>query len=169
MSERITLLRRCDRRDQSEAPESLTGVSEAGNLLAMSKRSAREAIQRACEALRSHGRQVTADPAAIADAMASKQEATLRVPFLPEHVRYSASQRQQYSSWGWGTPSIDDALRALDQTECEAILEAVRAALPTGIDAALGNADGDLDYGVAKEALVVLHQTRPTHRGRKAQ
>ena len=126
----------------------------------MTRQTAWNAVQRVCQALSASERGVDADVEALVDALVRGRDAVLAVPFSPEHLRHYASQRQQYASWGWDTPSIDEELRALDQTERQAILETVRRARAKGIKAVLDHADADLNYCVAKQARVVLRQTR---------
>lgn len=134
----------------------------------MTATDAQAALEAVSHALGESGRPLQADLGRPAKALAAGRQAVLAVPFCTDHVRFCASQRQQYSSWGWSTPSIDEELRGLDGEEREAILDCVRRALPPGLSASLEPTEGDLNYGVAKEARLRLSPTKPRRARRRA-
>ena len=126
----------------------------------MTPQAAESALQRVLTVLRDDGCEVTVDVVECAQALCHGREAVLTVAFPAEHVRHTASQRQQYSSWGWDTPAIDKQLRALDHEERGAILRIVQAALPQTVEAELAEDEADLTYGVAQQARVALRAAK---------
>ena len=121
----------------------------------MTSQAAAQAIERVCQALAQTGRNATAD-ASAAQKLDRGRKVVLTVTFSAEHMRHCESQRQQYSSWGWDTPSIDAEVRLLDQAEHEAILTIVRRMLPDTVIAAPDQDHADLAYGVARHMSLTL-------------
>jgi len=134
----------------------------------MTAKDAQAALGAVVRALHRSGRPIEADLDRAAADLAAGRPAVLAVPFCQHHVRFCESMRQQYSSWGWSTPSIDELLRGLDEGEREAILDCARGALRSGLSASLEPAEGDLNYSVAKEARLRLSPTKPRRTRKRA-